>query len=186
MALGASLVLLTALAWGWMRSLFPQLRALEGTLSDVMGRAIGLMLVAALALLSISIIGYRNVCARFLLLRPFGDRNMTMPLRSLITQKVGHFGVVYTLWDQNYKPNIAASYLRRKWRPLGHIFAVLVRDSIRVIEVSSERDFLKLGRRLMRKIRPSSATVRTGGQALNIQDVGRMVAALHSLADAHL
>jgi hypothetical protein len=56
LALGASLVLLTALAWGWMRSLFPQLRALEGTLSDVMGRAIGLMLVAALALLSISIL----------------------------------------------------------------------------------------------------------------------------------
>ena len=82
---------------------------------------------------------------------------------------MGHFGVVYTLWDQNYKPNIAASYLRRKWRPLGHIFAVMVRDSIRVIEVSSERDFLKLGRRLMRKIRPSSATVRTGGQALNIK-----------------
>jgi hypothetical protein len=56
LALGASLVLLIALAWGWMRSLFPQLRALEGTLSDVMGRAIGLMLVAALALLSISIL----------------------------------------------------------------------------------------------------------------------------------
>jgi hypothetical protein len=56
LALGASLVLLIALAWGWMRSLFPQLRALEGTLSDVMGRAIDLMLVAALALLSISIL----------------------------------------------------------------------------------------------------------------------------------
>jgi hypothetical protein len=38
-----------------------------------------------------------------------------------------------------------------------------------VIEVSNEDEFLRLGKRLMRKLRPSAAVVATGGQALNIR-----------------
>jgi hypothetical protein len=93
-------------------------------------------LVIFFATLIISAITLRNRSMRVLLLRPFGDSNMTSALKRVVLQYLGPLGHVYTLSDRNYRPNpllrlsdVAGQF----WRYLTSQF---LRPSLRVASVT--------------------------------------------------
>ena len=117
---------------------------------------------------------FRNRALRILLLRPFGEKEMTAALSAFVTENVGKIGYVLTLSDQHYKPNLL---LRLIAELPGQFFAFfvmyalgpLMRNSMRIATVKNERTFRKLQNKLMRQARPSFFSFLSGDQAFNIR-----------------
>jgi hypothetical protein len=140
-----------------------------------------LYLALAVVLFGVPIVGsllFRNRSIRILLLRPFGDKRLTKPLKKFVVRNLGHTGYVYTLSDRGYRPSVILELLA--WLPIQGIdmFILLVltpiiRNSTRVATVKNERRFRRLQNFLLRKIRPAYISFLSGGQALNIRTKDR-------------
>lgn len=117
---------------------------------------------------------HRKRALRILLLRPFGEKHMTRPLKRFVTGTLGPFGYVFTLSDRNYRPNLIVTTLLLL--PVQGIEMVavliigpLIRNSLRIASVKSDRTFRSLERFLLRKFRPSYWSFLSGRQAFNIR-----------------
>jgi hypothetical protein len=114
----------------------------------------------------------RHRAMRILLLRPFGDSEMTIPLRQFVLENLGWLGYVFTLSDGGYRQDAVLSATRfYNWFWYVIIYLILnplFRNSFRVAIVRSERGFAKLHRFLACSFYPSLISFLSGGQAFNI------------------
>lgn len=117
---------------------------------------------------------HRKRALRILLLRPFGEKRMTRPLKNFVTRTLGPFGYVFTLSDRSYRPNIFVTVL--VLLPIQGVEMIamliigpLIRNSLRIASVKSDRTFRSLERFLLRKFRPSYWSFLSGRQAFNIR-----------------
>jgi hypothetical protein len=123
-----------------------------------------LLLLFALA----SILG-RNRAVRILLLRPFGERKMTKPLKRVILGEVGSLGVVFTLADRNYKPNPLLSFVSVfTWIPRVFL-SPLLRESMSFASVRNESGFTTVAFRMFSRWWLSRRSFLNGGQAFTIR-----------------
>jgi hypothetical protein len=117
---------------------------------------------------------FRARALRILLLRPFGEREMTDALKEFVCENIGPTGYVFTLSDRHYRPNL---WLRLFAELRGGFFAFLamyvigplLRNSRRIATVKSERTFRRLQKKLLRQLRPSFFSFLAGEQAFNIR-----------------
>ena len=132
-------------------------------------------LLAALVLIPVvSAILLRKRAIRVLLLRPFGEKRMTTALRRVVVRNLGLYGHVYTLSDRNYRPNmIVAALMLIPFDAIRllvmYLLSPLLRNSLRIATVASERQYSTLQRFLLRLYRPSHFSFLGGGQAFNIR-----------------
>jgi len=111
---------------------------------------------------------------RVLLLRPFGDRRMTKPLKKFVVKTLGTFGYVFTLSDRTYRPNLFLTLLL--FLPIQGLdlfvllfLTPLIHNSTRIATVKNERKYRRLQRFLLRRFRPSFISFLSEGQAFNIR-----------------
>lgn len=112
---------------------------------------------------------HRKRAIRILLLRPFGEKHMTRPLKRFVTRTLGPTGFVFTLSDRNYRPNfIVATLLLLPIQGIEIltmlILGPLIRNSLRIASIKSDRTFRSLERFLLRKFRPSYASFLGAGK----------------------
>lgn len=119
---------------------------------------------------------FKNIKLRVLLLRPFGEKKMTGALKRFVLKNIGKMGHVYTLSDQNYRPNLFLAALNLVWDFGVVLMSPFFMNSIRVGSVHNARSFRKLERfmskleRFMkRQLKLSLLTFQNGGQALNVR-----------------
>lgn len=110
----------------------------------------------------------RDRSIRILLLRPFGQKQMTRSLKRVVVRYLGRIGYVYTLSDRNYRRSFFVDFLMTIG-VLGYLFAPLTRTSIRIATVNTENGFIGLADYLTRKSKPSFWSLISGGQAFNIR-----------------
>ncbi len=125
-----------------------------------------------LALFSLVFIGpyiCRNRAVRILLLRPFGAAKLTSALKKVVLREVGPVGLVYTLEDRNYKPNMFVTFFTLLNSSFLYMIGPLFRPSVRIASVKSSYTYLKLAGRLSRIYRPSIQNFAIGGQAVNVR-----------------
>jgi len=127
-----------------------------------------LVLIVVLTLMAVCLFPRCN--RRILLLRPFGDKKMTKPLKAMVSRTLGRSGYVFTLSDRGYRPMFVLSLLSF----LVNAIAVFVlnpvfRNTVRIISVKRERHFRALQRFLLRRFRPCLMSFLSCGQAFNIR-----------------
>jgi nucleoside 2-deoxyribosyltransferase len=140
-----------------------------------------LFMYGSLALLATSIITsmvLARLSMRILLLRPFGDRKMTKPLKRLVVNALGRMGYVFTFSDRGYRPNLFLTVLL--YLPVqGFNWLVLlflspsIRNSSRIATIKSERKLRQLQSFLLHRFRPSWMSFLSGGQAFNIRSTNQ-------------
>lgn len=111
----------------------------------------------------------RKRAARVLLLRPFGQPQMTAALKKVVRKHLGRLGHTYTLSDRNYRPNYVLDALNRLFDWLMYAVGPLLRPSLRIARVKNERAFFVLNDFLLRTARPSWLGLLCGDQAFNIR-----------------
>jgi len=111
----------------------------------------------------------RDRAMRILLLRPFGDRRMTRPLKRVVVRELGRLGLVFTLEDRSYRPHWFVTILMFVQGSARYILAPLLHPPLRIASIKNEWTFLKLANRLLKKLRPSFDSFVNGGQAFNIR-----------------
>ncbi len=106
---------------------------------------------------------------RILLLRPFGQRRLSIGLRRVIVRQFGIFGNVFTLSDRNYRPNLILDgimwLVNVSFLVLGPVF----RPSPRGAWIKNERTFLKFARSLHKRGWQNFRSFIVGDQACNIK-----------------
>jgi len=147
------------------------------TLASIHSWTSRLVIASAVGLLAIPILGgiiFRKRALRILLLRPFGDKRMTQPLKRFTTRTIGSLGYVYTLSDRGYRPNPLFTLLM--WVPIQGfdllvlvVMSPIIRNSFRITTVKSAHTFRHLQRFLLRRFRPSYISLLSAGQAFNIR-----------------
>lgn len=145
-----------------------------GTLYYYTNNEIGMIWGALLILLPVSAgILFMRRSTRILLLRPFGERKMTTPLKSFVVKCLGRFGYVYTLSDTNYKPNPLLTTIAlipiHGIEVLNLMLGPLLRPSMRIATVTKESRFLSFGQFLQRRYTQSFLSFVMGAQAFNIR-----------------
>lgn len=145
-----------------------------GTLYYYINHEIGIIWGSLLILLPVSAgMLFMRGSTRILLLRPFGERQMTTPLKSFVVKYLGHFGYVYTLSDTNYKPNTLLTVLALLPVYGIEIFILilgpLLCPSMRIATVTKESRFLSFSQFLQRRYTQSFLSFVMGGQAFNIR-----------------
>jgi hypothetical protein len=115
----------------------------------------------------------RALSLRFSLLRPFGHGQLSKPLRKLVPNEIGPYGVAYTLADKSYERRFLSVIGDRVVGNLAFAGAftidALFRPSRRIESVYNERTFLNLARKLTRVLRPNNLSFYSGGQALSVK-----------------
>lgn len=116
----------------------------------------------------------RNRALRILLLRPFGDRRMTSPLKRFVRKNLGHIAYVFTLSDRNYKPGFVDTFVFRLISGgfemiIMLFFGLFFSNSRRVGSVTSNWRMYRLARNLLRQYDLATWSLVTGGQAFNIR-----------------
>lgn len=106
---------------------------------------------------------------RIILLRPFGNNDLSRPLKKMVPREIGAWGTVYTLSDKSYVPSIYLRIVERISDLGSYPLGLLLKPSRRIGIVRNERTFLNLSRALCRTNRPSLKTFLVGDQALNIK-----------------
>jgi hypothetical protein len=131
--------------------------------------AVTLLFILALLLIACLSVLERNRAVRILLLRPFGARAMTKPLKRVVLRNVGAMGYVFTLADRNYKPNLLLTLLALiSWLP--RIFvSPFWRQTLSFGRVYSEYSFFTVIDTLSNKLWLSANSLLTGGQAFSIR-----------------
>lgn len=122
---------------------------------------------------SLPFLAGRRRAARVLLLRPFGEAQMTRALKRVVVTKLGRIGNVFTLSDQNYKPNYVADGAIRLLGIAAFPAYPFFRLSHRLASVRDERTFNTFALALEKPWRLSYKTFLNGGQALNIRTTDR-------------
>jgi len=128
----------------------------------------GFFLLVGLTFLAVVLFPRCN--RRILLLRPFGDKRMTKPLKAMVGRTLGRFGYVFTLSDRGYQPLFVLSLLSA----VANVVVVWVlnpvfRNTARIVTVKRERHFRALQRFLLRRFRPCLMSFLSCGQAFNIR-----------------
>jgi hypothetical protein len=109
---------------------------------------------------------------RILLLRPFGESKMTTALRKVVRNYLGPLGHVYTLSDDNYKPHPFLWFHRFIGGAVVFLFAFvqpLLRPSLRIATVTSNRRFYFLAISIASRFWPSLLSLLTGGESFNVR-----------------
>ena len=109
----------------------------------------------------------RGQRARILLLRPFGPAPMSRALKRVVRRHLGTLGAVFTLSDRNYQPSMTLDALKLIG-VLRHVFAPLVRPSIRIAAVWNDASYRQLARVVGRNLWLDVQSAYAGGQAFNI------------------
>jgi hypothetical protein len=126
----------------------------------------GLLLLVPVAFLA-AFLG-RNRAVRILLLRPFGAAEMTKPLKRVVLHDLGALGVVFTLADRNYRPNLFLTL----WSLLSVIPRFLIgpvtRRTLGFGRVTNEFGFTNLAAALSSRPSLSLHSFLNGGQAYTI------------------
>jgi hypothetical protein len=127
---------------------------------------LGLLLLMPFAALA-GFLG-RDRVVRILLLRPFGAKDMTRPLKRVVLHDLGAVGVVFTLADRNYKPN----FLLTSWSYVSalprFLIAPVLRQTHGFATVRNEVGFTNVAFGLCSRWRLSFVSFLNGGQALTI------------------
>jgi hypothetical protein len=137
-------------------------------------KAIGTALAAASVVFFFSIgMRFRKRALRILLLRPFGEKEMTQALRKFVCENIGRVGYVFTLSDKHFKPSPLLTLLAAIGDIAGllamYVLGPLLRNSRRIATVKSERSFVRLEKKLLRQLRPAAMAFFSGEQAFNIR-----------------
>lgn len=127
----------------------------------------------------------RSCNRRVLLLRPFGEQQMTQPLRRMVARLIGRVGHVYTLSDDAYRSLPLVSLIDRlPLFPLlglpglmGFLLALKAflnplfaqRHSFRITDVTNDRQFYRLQDFLVTTLYPSLVGFVSLGQAFNVR-----------------
>jgi hypothetical protein len=111
----------------------------------------------------------RSHYPRILLLRPFGQRRLSIGLRRVIVRQFGIFGNVFTLSDHNYRPNRIINVIQGLVNFSAIVLGPVFRSSTRGARVKNERTFLKFARFLHRRFLPNYQSFMVGEQACNIK-----------------
>jgi hypothetical protein len=136
-------------------------------LVTVVGLLVAITLVPLMTL--VGGIAGRKRTARVLLLRPFGQAQMTRALKRVVRKHLGLLGHTYTLSDQNYRPNYVLAALNRIFDWVLCIVGPFLRPSFRVTSVKDERTFFILDSFLLRTVTPSFLGLLCSDQAFNIR-----------------
>lgn len=113
---------------------------------------------------------FEGIAVRFLLLRPFGERTMTRDLKRFVVTNLGNIGQVYTLSDQNYRPNSVIRVLDMIGNGFLLFFSPFILNSPRVAIIKTDRSIARLDKFLATAlVRTSVLSFISGGQALNIR-----------------
>jgi hypothetical protein len=119
-------------------------------------------------------IALNRLSMRILLLRPFGEKRMTKPLRRFVVRSLGGMGNIFTLSDRGYRPSFVLSVLlliplQGLELLLMLVVSPLLRNSQRIASVKKERSYRRLHKRLLLRYRLSTVGLLSGGQAINIR-----------------
>jgi hypothetical protein len=125
-------------------------------------------LAAATVLACIAGFVVRRGMVRLLLLRPFGEAQMTAALKRVVRDRLAPLGYVYTLSDRNYRPSTTMS-LMAFFGQVRHVLAPILRPSLRLATVSDESSFRDLLVALSPGFEISAKSAYAGGQAFNIR-----------------
>jgi hypothetical protein len=106
---------------------------------------------------------------RILLLRPFGNKRMTKPLKRFVVKNIGRIGYVYTLSDLSYRPNLLMQMSRFAFALLLFGVSPIIRNSYRIATVRNEGGYNRLQEFLLRRFRPCYYSVLCALQAFNIK-----------------
>jgi hypothetical protein len=128
-----------------------------------------LLLVLLLLLVCLAAILGRNRAVRILLLRPFGARELTKPLKLVVRQDLGPLGPVFTLSDRTYKPNPLLTMAALITWIARVVIAPLLRQTISFARVSTEMGFSVVAVTLFNRWWLSLNSFLTGGQAFTIR-----------------
>jgi hypothetical protein len=127
---------------------------------------LGMLVLLPVAVLA-AVLG-RNRVVRILLLRPFGAKEMTRPLKRVVLRDLGAIGVVFTLADRNYKPSLFLTV----WSLISVIprflIAPVARQTISFGRVSNEVNFTEIVAGLTSRLRLGFGSFLNGGQAYTI------------------
>jgi uncharacterized membrane protein (DUF485 family) len=131
--------------------------------------AAGLLFVSLLLFIGCVTLLGRNRAVRILLLRPFGARAMTKPLKRVVLRNIGTMGYVFTLADRNYKPNLLLTLSALfSWLPRVFVGPFL-RQTLSFGRVANEGGFFNVIYTLSNKLWLSANSLLTGGQAFTIR-----------------
>jgi hypothetical protein len=131
--------------------------------------AAGVLLLFLLLFIGGATLLGRNRAVRILLLRPFGARAMTRPLKRVVLRNIGTMGYVFTLADRNYKPNLLLT-LSALFTWLPRLFVgPFLRQTLSFGRVGNEMGFFNVIYALSNKLWLSANSLLTGGQAFTIR-----------------
>ena len=99
----------------------------------------------------------------------FDQDQMTEVLKKVVQNRLGNVGLVYTLSDKNYKPNIFLEALGKIAGNVLILFGPFIRPSFQIVNVKNERSFFILAYFLVTRWKGSLRSLISGGQAFNIR-----------------
>lgn len=149
----------------------------EGIFRDALFVMTFLMYAPLFLLSGIGAIAFRNRAIRILLLRPFDEKQLAYALKRFVVKQLGRTGLVFTLADRNYKPNLIARIAELfQFGPglilyliVAYVFGPALHNSRRIARVTGKFKFRALADSLRQNIRMNYWSLLSGDAGFNIR-----------------